>query len=258
MELGLVRALQGGTAYRRPPFFGTKKLGLLGCTENLKFAPFDDSSWTLASHTAARGKCQREPDWYFDLHRPECFTKERKPWNPKYYTWLQRLQTPIFMQEERPEIPLSVRYPIERVLQEYRAYFTNHVVYMIALAMMEGVTTIGLWGCQYGIESERHVQRGSLEYWLGRFEQAGGTVVLPVKNNTVLAMPNTLYGYESHDEFGKLSGDYARMSETKIKKDGQMVTLQTVTGDRPDGLMAPPTGVEIAWVRRALLPLVPA
>ena len=260
MQLGPVHQQVGGTAYRRPPFFKTKKLGLLGCTENVKDAPFYDPSWTLASHTAARSlpSVKREPDWYFDLHRKECFTQERKPWNSKYYTWLKNLQTPIFMQENWPEIAMSVRYPLERVLQEYRAYFTNHCAYMVALAMMEGVTTIGLWGCQYGIESERHVQRGSLEYWLGRFEQNGGQVILPVRKNTLLSMPSKLYGYESHDEFGKLTGDYARMIPNKVEKDGKTVPLTIIPpGETRPVLMALPKGVEPAWDRRALLPLAP-
>ncbi len=259
IQLGPVRQHYGGTAHRRPPFFRTKKLGLLGCTENVKDAPWHDSSWTLAAHTAARQFCQREPDWYFDLHRKECFTQERKPWNPTYYSWLKALQTPIFMQENWPEIPMSVRYPIERILQEHRAYFTNHCAYLIALAMSEGVNTIGLWGCQYGIESERHVQRGSLEYWLGRFEQAGGHVILPVRKNTLLAFPSTLYGYESHDEHGKLSGDYARMSQAKLKKDGETVTLALIPDDEKRPALAtppswlPPKEREIAWARRELL-----
>jgi hypothetical protein len=257
MQLAVQRP-KGGAAYRRAPFFRTKKLGLLGCTENVKYAPFHDPSWTLAAHTAARQFTgSREPDWYFDLHRRECFSRENKAWNPKYYTWLKNLQTPIFMQENWPDIPLSVRYPIEQILQEQRAYFTNHCSYMIALAMAEGVTHIGLWGCQYGVESERQVQRGSLEYWLGRFEQAGGQVILPIKKNTLLNFPEGLYGYDSHDEQGNLTGDYARMSAiAKTEKDGKVVTLTAIApGETRPDVRKLPTGEEIAWVRRELLPL---
>jgi hypothetical protein len=251
----------GGAAHRRPPFFKTKKLGLLGCTENVQYAPFYDPTWTLASHTAARQFCKREPDWYFDLHRPECFQKEKKPWNDKYYTWLKKLQTPIFMQEAWPEIPLAVKYPIERILQERRSYLTNHCSFMIALAIAEGVDTIGLWGCQYGVESERQVQRGSLEYWLGYFEGLGGHVILPGKKNTLLDFPQGLYGYESHDASGKLTGDYARMTEltkSKTEKDGKTISLTPIPeGETRPAVAKPPNGEEIAWVRRELLPLSP-
>jgi hypothetical protein len=209
---------QGGAARRRPPYFGgKKKLGLLGSTSSLVDAPFFDQTWTLAAHPCCRPECEREPDWYFDMHRPECFRVEKKQWNPKYYSWLKALQTPIFMQENWPDIPMAVRYPKEEVFAEYRQYFSNHCAYMIALAMKEGVTHIGLFGCQYS-GAERAVQRDSLTYWLGRFEQAGGTLVIPERHNTLLSMP--LYGYDSHDEKGKLLKCY-RPEITVQKKAGE-------------------------------------
>lgn len=251
--IGIKKRPKGGTAYRRPPFFKTKKLGILGRTGNIKYAPWHDPSWTLASHCSAREFCEREPDWYFDMHRPECFRTEGKTWNDGYWTWLQRLQVPIFMQEEWPEIPMAVRYPIERILQEFRAYFTNHAAYMVALAMTEGVRTIGLFGCQYGADTEYSTQRGSLEYWLGRFEQWGGEIVLPVKYNTLLGYPSTLYGYESHDAKGKLTGDYTpRLRFVKRTGTARQIALtpaDTVSDLKRAGLTPPPDGTPIAWDR---------
>lgn len=257
----------GGTRFRRPPYFRTPKLGILGCTQNIHDAPWHDPSWTLMTHTSARQFCKREPEWYFDLHPPSCFTQEFKSWNPKYFSWLKRLQTPIFMQEDavKPwnDIPMAVRFPIERVLQEFRAYLANHPAYMIALALLEGtVEKIGLWGCQYGVDTEYSTQRGSLEYWLGRAEQAGIDIVLPVRHNTVLGFPKELYGYESHDAQGKLTGDYKLGLELRkqiIHKNDTptVITIDTTNDPRPK-LPPPPNGDPIAWDRReALFPPAP-
>lgn len=252
MSMLLVPAQQGGAARRRPPFFKTKKLGLLGATESLQFAPWYDQSWTLAAHPCCRPRCKREPDWYFDLHRPECFKTEHKSWNKQYYSWLKALQTPIFMQEDYPEIPMAVRFPKERIFGEFRPYFSNHCAYMIALAMTEGVTHIGLFGCQYaGVE--RGVQRDSLTYWLGRFEQSGGHLVIPPRFNTLLSQP--LYGYESHDEKGKLIECYRPiLSIKKEDKKGQarehelkVIDMDSHRGRPP--LAVPPNGEPIAWER---------
>lgn len=234
------RHQNGGTPFRRPPFFKTKKLALLGATGNLEYAPWDDPTWTLAAHPCCRPRCLREPDWYFDLHRPECFRTEIKGWNPQYWTWLKTLQTPIFMQEAWPEIPMAVRYPRERIFAEFRAYFSNHCAYLIALAMTEGVTHLGLFGCQYA-GGERHVQRDSLTYWLGRFEQAGGTLVIPEPGNSLLSMP--LYGYASHDDEGRLLPIYKPTPMTTNPK-GQPVVLQPVSAVP---LMEPPD-----WARQGL------
>lgn len=239
---------------RSPPFFRTSKVAIIGCTLSRKYTPWHDPSWTLVTHCSARKFCLREPEWYMDLHPPACFRTERKGWHTNYHSWLKSLQTPIFMQEEWDDIPMAVRYPRERILAEYRPYFTNHCAWMIALAMTEGVRTIGLFGCQYGASTEYAVQRGSLEYWLGRFEQGGGQVVLPPQYSDVLGYPGKLYGYESHDaDTGKLVPEYKRPRHDDPKPtlpDGRTLTI--LDGLKPDErppLMPPPTGEPIAWER---------
>jgi hypothetical protein len=237
-------------------------VAILGSTLALEYAPWHDRSWTLIAHPCCRGRCAREPDWYFDLHRRECFT-QAKSWNRQYYSWLQRLQTPIFMQEQWPEIPMAIRYPRETVEAEFatrvtgRLFATNHCAYMFPLALMEGVTHIGLFGCQYAATSEHGVQRDSLLYWLGRFEQAGGTLVIPRKHNTLLCSPKELYGYESHDERGKLIAAYrapvALMpAAATAKGPAARVALHLIDEETTGGripLMPPPGGEPIAWER---------
>lgn len=234
MPFVLASGQVGGAAHRRPPYFRTKKLALLGATSNLRYAPWHDPSWTLAAHPCCRPQCAREPDWYFDLHRPELFRTAKKGWTKDYYGWLKRLQTPIFMQKNWPDVPMSVQYPLARIQAEFRSYFTNQCAFMIALAMTEGVTHIGLFGCQYSHVTEHGVQRDSLTYWLGRFEQAGGTVVLPPVENSLLCSPSLLYGYESHEANGQLVPAYRATP---------MVTRRTTRGQDE---------------RRVLVPLVPA
>lgn len=248
----------GGSAHRRPPYFKTKKLALLGSTENLDFAPWHDPTWTLAAHPCCRPRCRREPDWYFDLHRPEVFTKEHKGWNKRYYSWLRHLQTPIFMQRNYAEIPMSVEYPLERIQAEFRSYFTNHCAFMIALALTEGVTHIGLFGCQYSHETEHGVQRDSLTYWLGFAEARGVTLVIPQKCNTLLRQPPMLYGYESHDADGKLVPAYRVRTTIKAKTStGETVRSEMVPvaedGRCPIPLMQLPNGEAPAYERSGLV-----
>lgn len=250
VPLNWIVTFGGAAERRRSPYFKTKKLGLLGSTESLAFAPWADPSWTLAAHPCCRKKCKREPDWYFDMHVRKQFQDVKKSWHPEYYNWLTHLQTPVFMQENYTDVPMAVRYPKERVFGEFRNYFTNHCAYMIALAMTEGVTHIGLFGCQYAGGGEREKQRESLLYWLGRFEQNGGTVVIPPKFNTLFQMP--LYGYESHDpETGKLVKAYAAAKITIRDKGDQPKELIPLSKDPKERipLMPPPNGEQIAWDR---------
>jgi hypothetical protein len=130
---------------------------------------------------------------------------------------LAKNQVPIYMQKRFKEVPASIKYPKNRILNEYgdaRPYFTNHVAWMIALAMTEGVSVIGLYGINYSTESEYMRQRGSAEYWLGRAAQAGVRIILP-KQCDLLAEPGLLYGYESHDEVTGLLKDAFKRKEWK-------------------------------------------
>lgn len=235
------RTWRRGGRRRRAPFFGTTKVAILGCTESIRYAPWTDPSWTLVAHNSARNLVEREPDYWMDLHPPSCF-QQKKRWHPTYYTWLQEQRTPIFMQEEYPHIPAAVRYPKERILSEFRPFFTNQVAWIIALAMTEGVRHLGLYGCQYKADTEYGIQRESCVYWLGRFEGAGGVVHLPPAYNTLLCQPAELYGYESHDSEGALIPSY-RAAGPAVE------TPQTIRTDVPT--THADIGEPVAWDRAA-------
>ena len=181
-----------------------RKIGLLGShSASLKWCPWTSPDWEFWGHASSRSWYRRELDRYFDLHRKECWNKNGKD-RTKYQDWLTTNTVPIYMQDKHPEVPASRRYPKEQILLEFggvRQYFKNQVAWMIALAISEGVTHLGLWGVNYGHETEYATQRGSAEYWLGRAEERGIHILLP-EESTLLAEPKGLYGYESHDENG--------------------------------------------------------
>jgi hypothetical protein len=188
-----------------------RKIALCGShIESLADAPWDDPSWEFWGHGASYGFYRRAMNVYFDLHPKACW--QRKGPKSNYPRWLARNTVPIFMQQHYPEAPASIPYPKGQILTEFsdcRPYFTNHVAWMIAYALTLGdVQTIGLFGINYGIESEYIRQRGSAEFWLGRAVGKGLRVVLP-RQCSLLADPLPLYGYESHDETtGKLLPAY--------------------------------------------------
>jgi hypothetical protein len=225
----------------------TRKIALLGSHEaTLKWAPWDDPSWELWGHASSRGWYPKPPSRYFDLHRKECWTKSNQK-GEKYVRWLAQNTVPIYMQDRYKEVPASIRYPIERVLAENRPYFTNHAAYMIALALMEGVTHIGFFGVNYGkstslgADCEYGTQRGSCEYWMGVAEARGVKLILP-QGSTLLADPLELYGYASHDAEGLLVESYRQ--RTWIKP------TTPVTGPKlPNGVAKPPKQVMAEMAR---------
>ena len=187
---------------RRPVFAGVgrlRKIAILGGARTIRYAPWDDLSWELWAHASCRHLCKREPDLLFDLHPPELWKDpKKKNWDPKYFDWIQKNRIPIMMQDMYKESPASIRYPFETMITEFpRGYMTNTVAYMVALALMEGVTHLGVFGCDYHTGSEYGPQRGSAEYWLGFAEGRGVHVCIPPTCD-LLGKPQLLYGYQSH------------------------------------------------------------
>lgn len=209
-------------AKRSTPTRTGRKIALCGShLDSLRDAPWDDPSWEFWGHACSRHYYRHEMDRYFDLHPKACWIRAGK--TAQYPVWLGRNMVPIYMQKKYGEVPASVEFPKGRILAEFsdcRPYFTNQVAWMIALAMTEGVSAIGLFGVNYGIESEYLRQRGSCEFWLGRAVERGIRIVLPAQSS-LLADPLPLYGYDSHDEVtGKLKPEYA----VKTFKPGETIT----------------------------------
>ncbi len=187
---------------RRPLLAGIgrlRKVACLGGARSLVYAPWHDPTWELWAHASCRHLCKRDPDIIWDLHPPELWRDpKKKNWDPNYAKWLATNRIPIMMQEVYPDVPASMRYPFETIITEFpRGYMTNHIAYMIALALVEGVTHIALFGCDYDTDSEYGPQRGSAEYWLGMAEGRGVNILIPPKCD-LLNKPPLLYGYESH------------------------------------------------------------
>jgi hypothetical protein len=146
----------------RPTGRSVRKIGLLGShSASLKTCPWQDPSWELWGHGSSRTWYRRELDRYFDLHPRACWTKNGKV-SSKYTEWLKTTTVPVYMQEHHEDVPASIEYPKERILLEFggiRRYFKNQTAWMIALAMSEGVTHLGLWGINYGHDTEYEIQR---------------------------------------------------------------------------------------------------
>jgi len=206
----------------------TRKVALLGgVASTLAHAPFDDPSWAIWSHSSVVPKLARRVDRWFDLHPPHCFQEVRKCGRADYYGWLKRCTTPVYMQKHYPEIPASVRYPIERIRAEWPMVpFGSQTAWMIALALTEGVTHIGLFGIHYQFETEYAEQRANAELWVGIAMGKGVHVVIP--DGTPLARePIDLYGYESHTP-EKYAARKARFKEARLRQ----ATATTVPGLR--------------------------
>jgi len=181
-----------------PPVEYCKKdmLAILGTAPTLPQAPFTNDLfeiWATASvQTYPEAK---RYEYLFELHGKGYWSR------PEVVKRLNSEDVPIYMINANPEIPNSIRYPIEDILK-YGRYQTTSISYMLALAFHSFVLTqkphtVGIWGVHMEAGEEFEYQRPCCEYWIGKLEGAGVSVDI-APGGALLAAPN-LYGYEQYN-----------------------------------------------------------
>lgn len=225
-----------------PPVAGLgrlRKIALVGSAPTVDFAPWFDPSWEIWSHAICVGRCKRV-DRLFEMHPDVTWRHHKKPQWPTYLEWLTRCATPIYMLEKHADIPASVRYPRERIFAECRSmigreHFGSQADFMIALALSEGVTHIGLYGLHY-VDSikdgDRNEQLMAFKFWLGVAAGKGVSIVTP-KGNPVFDLPAEIYGYESHATKDKYAQRLLReqaLLKAKGKGGSQLERLRPADG----------------------------
>ena len=123
-----------------------------------------------------------------------------------HYDWLQRPHDfPVYMQEHYDDVPSSVKYPKDEIVEKFLpnikrdvagnidqvVNFTSSTAYAIALALFMGKKQIELAGIEMTSDTEYVRQRPGVYFWLGIATGLGVNVVL----HSPLLMNEKLYGY---------------------------------------------------------------
>ena len=216
-----------------------RKIALIGtASSSLKFAPWEDPSWEIWAHASAGTLCKRV-DRYFDLHPPAIYREGRKNGHADYHRWLKRLTVPVYLQSKDVEIPASVRYPRERIQAEFAWPFGSQAAWMIALALTEGVTHLGLFGIHYAHDSEYREQRANCELWVGIAAGRGVQWVIP-ETCPVAREPVDRYGYDTHTP-----EKYAQRKAERLKTKKTAVSAPAFD----PGALRPATVTELAAIQ---------
>jgi hypothetical protein len=171
-----------------------KQVCILGTAETMVDAPFDDKEWDMWSVASVLGNHGlKRIDRLIELH-------DKDSWGPRIGE-INESGARVWMKKHYDEIPLSVEFPIDAILEKFRRYFTNSVSYLIALAIMEGYTDIGLFGVHMATATEYASQRPSCEYFIGYAEARGINIWIPDGADILKAA--RLYGYEQVGDLEK-------------------------------------------------------
>lgn len=178
------------------------RIAIIGSApSSVQLAPYNDPSWRIWSVSPGAYPHVKRCDVHFELHRwepPDGYTGP-KPWfTPDYIDWMRKVPQ-VFMIEVVPELPNSIAYPKDAILEQFGPYFhTSSVTWMVCLAVAAGAKEIGLWGVDMAAQEEWVFQRTGLQCLLWYVHKHYGVkVTLPPESD--LWAPPILYGFSDNN-----------------------------------------------------------
>jgi hypothetical protein len=145
--------------------------------------------WPMIGEKATR--------WFQIHHRREYDIALR---DHNHHDWLAKNnKMPIYMQNKEPDIPTSVPFPKNEMIDMFGTYFTNSISWEIALAIYEGFETIAIFGVDMATDAEYREQRPSCEYFVGWGRALGITMYVPPQSD--LCKSIWLYPFEDSAPF---------------------------------------------------------
>jgi len=162
-----------------------------------ELAPYDDPEIDilLFNEAAQKPEVYRRWDMLLQIHAPEVYRSPENWVNAEHWRWLQQEHgKPIWMQEVDPEVPDSVRYPLEEILAmvPYR-YLRSSPAMALALAIWMGYETVELYGSELTSNTEYSYQACNYAFWIGFAHGRGIDLQLRCWESEFF---QPIYGYE--------------------------------------------------------------
>lgn len=177
-----------------------KKVSIVGFEQAYTpTAPMDDPAYEIwgLNHANRLGfmvdsQGRFRADRWFDLH-------QRHAQSEADLAWIDTCRLPIYLTDKFTENSYAVVYPVDVMSRHYKLdYFCSSFAYMLVLACWIGFSEIRLDGINLSYGRERLVERGNLEYWIGRLQGEGYNIVIP-ESSTLLTHPYR-YGFDYTEE----------------------------------------------------------
>jgi hypothetical protein len=177
-----------------------RKIAILGSAESTRdLAPFGDPTWEIWG-LAWRFYDHPRIDVCFDIHDQHQWSRYTKV--ELYSGWLRDPQNgdgdPVkvyLLPQVQPSFPKCEAYPVEQAeAMMGRRYFTSSFSYMLALALLEEVDEIAIYGVDLVVGEEYEYQRPAAEFLLGIAHARGIKITIPPSSS--LLKSSFVYGVD--------------------------------------------------------------
>lgn len=151
------------------------KIALVGGTASREDAPYNDPEWEIWTVATVVERIPRVHR-LFEIHERECWLEHTSEY--RRVLRLNGKRVPVYMRQVHDDIPASVAYPLEAVVERFGPvcpntrpdYLGSSIDYMLALCALMGtaeVEMVGLWGINMTGRTEYGYQLPSCQYWIG-------------------------------------------------------------------------------------------
>lgn len=200
-----------------------KNIAICGFASSSRHAiPTDNPEWEIWGLNQFYRHTKRADRWA-DIHHN--WDSENVP-GTDHRGWIKDCGIPVYMLEAHADLPTSVRFPIERLIEKFGDYYTSTVALLLAVAIdeidrrvedqMQGGTydlpadvvtaqrkyydefTIGIFGIDLVVGEEYFWQKACAEYFIGIAIGRGIRVMVPP--NSALLRQQFRYGWHTEPD----------------------------------------------------------
>lgn len=162
-------------------------ISIIGLSPSTRHLVPDSEIWALPWDREYAPRASR----LFEMHDRGLLEQPESLRPLSYFKDLAEMPQPIYMQRHWEDIPTSVPFPLDEVERSVfsgfprarwssqKDWYNSSPAYMIALAIHEGVESIGLYGIDVLDDSEYAYETPCLEYLIGLAIGRGIEVVIP-------------------------------------------------------------------------------
>lgn len=203
-------------------------------------------------------------DRWFDIHHN--WDQEVVP-GTDHRKWAAECGIPFYLMRSQPDVPTSVTYPLQRVMEHFGGvdYFTSTIPYMMALAIMEidhdvrnrlnaeiasmsehpdflrtdwwkrqgelyGEYAIGIFGIDLVVGGEYFQEKPCAEFWIGAAALGRG-IKVAIPKESALCKQFYRYGYDPEPNQFVRSEEIAKhRQELMAERDEQLKRLYMLEG----------------------------
>lgn len=194
------------------------KIAIVGTAESTRgAAPYGDDSWQIWSLGANIHAIPRYDRW-FELHHQRVL-EACGAWQ-QLYPKLKQAGEKLTIGHPNPNLPDAKLIPLEELMTAYGKYFTSSIAWMIAMAIHEKPTEIGIWGVEMQGDGEYAHQKPCCEYFLGMAKGMGIKVYVPEQSTLLRA--ERMYAIEKAGLSEELIGDGIKLEEAANRASEQL------------------------------------